>query len=341
MIYIVVVGVLVGTSGLFSGLTLGLMSLNPHEVKRKADLGDARAKKIYGVRKNGNRLLVTLLLGNVAAISVLSIVLDSVSSGVVAAIATTGLITIFGEIIPQAVFSRFALELGSATAPIVQVVMWLLWPVAAPLGWILDRVLGEELPTIYSRKELVGILQEHGGTTIDPHEERIARGALTFSDKRISEVMTPRRLVMGVEQDQVLDESTIDSLHESGYSRFPVYDESLDHVTGVLYAQQLIESDNHDQPVRLVSNRDVKFVHQDMPLDDVLNAFIQSKRHMFMVVDKAKKFVGIVTIEDVIEEILGVEIVDEFDKYEEQHRAAEQRARRVRASRRQDLPVQR
>src|ERR1700733_9855877 len=72
VIYILVVGVLVGVSGLFSGLTLGLMSLNPHEVKRKADLGDVRAKKIYPVRRQGNRLLVTLLLGNVAAISVLS-----------------------------------------------------------------------------------------------------------------------------------------------------------------------------------------------------------------------------------------------------------------------------
>src|SRR6185369_1510939 len=102
MIYVVVL-VLLAMSALFSGLTLGLMSLGPHELKRKIALGDVRAKRIFAVRKRGNLLLVTLLVGNVAAISTMSLFLESVSGGLLAGVLTTFLITIFGEILPQAV----------------------------------------------------------------------------------------------------------------------------------------------------------------------------------------------------------------------------------------------
>lgn len=314
MVYVIVVGLL-ALSALFSGLTLGLMSLGPHELKRKMALGDVRAKKIYAVRKRGNLLLVTLLVGNVASISAMSIFLDSISSGLVAGIATTALITVFGEILPQAVFSRYALKLGSSISWLVQGIMFVLYPVAAPLAWILDKSLGDELPTLYSRKELVGILQEHGGNILKTDEERIARGALTFSEKKIKEVMTPRFMVTGIEQDRVLDRKTIEELRHSGYSRIPVYDETLDHVTGMLFAQQLIDPATHGQTVAEVCTKDVYFVNEDANLDHALNAFIKTKNHLFMVVNGFSEFVGIIAIEDVLEEILGVEIVDEFDKY--------------------------
>ncbi len=314
MIVVIILALLV-LSALFSGLTLGLMSLGPHELKRKMALGDMRARRIYAVRKNGNRLLVTLLVGNVAAISTMSLVLDTVWGGVVAGIATTFLITVFGEILPQAVFSRYALVLGSRTAWLVRAIMFILYPVAAPMAWVLDKVLGEELPTMYSRKEIMGILQEHGGNTLKRDEERIARGALTFGDKTIRQIMTPRSMVTAIEQDRVLDGKTMEELRLTGYSRFPVYDESLDHVTGLLYAQQLIDPAMRGKLVEKVKAGEVFFVNEDAKLDQALNAFIKTKNHLFMVVNQFSEFVGVISIEDVIEEILGVEIVDEFDKY--------------------------
>jgi metal transporter CNNM len=314
MVYLVVFGLLC-LSALFSGLTLGLMSLGPHELKRKSDLGDLRARKIYKIRRRGNLLLVTLLVGNVASISSVTIALNSIAPGVIAGLLTTALVTVFGEIAPQAVFSRFAMEIGSRTAWFVRLIMIILYPVAAPLAWILDKSLGDELPTIYSRKELVGILQEHGGNILKSDEERIARGALTFGQKKITEVMTPRFMVTGIEQDRVLDSGTIDDLRRSGYSRFPVYDDTLDHVTGMLYAQQLIDPANHNKVVLDVCTKNVYFVNEEATLDHALNAFIKTKNHLFMVVNQFSEFVGIIAIEDVIEEILGVEIVDEFDRY--------------------------
>ena len=314
MIYIVVLALL-GMSALFSGLTLGLMSLGPHELKRKMALGDSRARRIYAVRKKGNLLLVTLLVGNVAAISTLSIFLESITSGLVAGILTTFLITIFGEILPQAIFSRYAMMLGARTAWIVRLILFVFYPIAAPLAWILDKALGEELPTMYSRKELTGILEEHGGSTLNKDEERIARGALTFGDKIIRDIMTPRSMVTGIQKDRLLDASTIDDLRLSGYSRFPVYDESLDQVTGMLYAQQLIDPAIRGKAVAKVCSKTVYFVNEDARLDHALNAFIKTKNHLFMVVNQFSEFVGVIAVEDVIEEILGVEIVDEFDKY--------------------------
>ncbi len=108
MDYFIVI-LLVVLSRIFSGLTLGFFSLNKDDLERKAELGDERAKKIYKLRKNGNLLLCTLLIGNVAVNSTLSIFLGSIVSGFTAGIMATALIVVFGEIVPQASFSRFAL----------------------------------------------------------------------------------------------------------------------------------------------------------------------------------------------------------------------------------------
>ena len=135
-------------SALFSGLTLGLFSLDTTELERKKELGDIRAEKVYRVRSRGNLLLVSLLLGNVAVNSIISIMLGNVAGGVFAAIAATGLIVVFGEIIPQAAFARYALELGARTAWMVEVIIILFYPIAKPMAWILDKVLGEEMRNI-------------------------------------------------------------------------------------------------------------------------------------------------------------------------------------------------
>ena len=116
-----IVAFLVLLSGAFSGLTLGFFSLNLTSLERKMKLGDKRAKKVYPIRKNGNLLLCTLLLGNVAVNSTMAIFLGTIASGVIAGIVSTALIVIFGEIIPQAVFSRFALTLGANTVWLVRI----------------------------------------------------------------------------------------------------------------------------------------------------------------------------------------------------------------------------
>ena len=156
---------LVMFSGLFSGLTLGLMSLDKTGLEIVMHGGDpsnaAAAEAIYPVRKNGNQLLCTLLLGNVAVNALLSILTADIWGGLTGFLVSTAVIVILGEIIPQAACSRYALQVGKLTIPLVKVIMVLFYPLAAPLAYVLDKVLGHELGTTYSKDEMSKLLEIH------------------------------------------------------------------------------------------------------------------------------------------------------------------------------------
>ncbi len=317
---LVIILVLLLLSALFSGMNLGLMSLDPYELERKMQLGNKDAAKIYPVRKRGNLLLVTLLMGNVAVISAMSIFLDSLAHGIVAGAATTLLVTIFGEIIPQSLFSRYALSLGARLSWVVEAFMILLWPICAPLAWALDRILGDELPTIYSKRELVQIIEEHRvskHSDLDDDEERIVRGALTFGDKVVADVMTPRSVVVTLDANTKLDAPLLKQLQASGHSRFPVYDSDPDKIIGMLYWRSLVGRIIKGHPVGELCERKVHYLHEAEHLDAALEAFLKTKHHLFVVINEFREVQGVVTMEDVIEEILNKEIVDESDRYED------------------------
>lgn len=322
--------ILVCFSALFSGLTLGLMSLDTYDLRRKIEIGDRDAKKIYSVRKNGNLLLCTLLLGNVAVNAALSIYLGSIASGFIAGLIATGLILIFGEILPQAVFSRYAIIFGARTVWLVKIFRFILYPITASLAWFLDRLLGDEIPTIYTKRELMKIIEEHEDSThshVDEDEEKIVLGALSFSDKRVHEVMTPRIVVTAIEKNEILSDKAIHRLMEVGKSRFPVYDQQIDNIVGILFLRNLIGVNYKNKPAGQFADTNVTFVNEKKKLDEVFNQFITSKQHLFIVVDEFGSMEGVISIEDILEEIIGTEIVDEFDQHADMRAMAEKRAR--------------
>ena len=151
--------ILVMLSGLFSGLTLGLLGLDLSELEIVKGGGSAterrRAAKVMGIRKDGNRLLCTLLLGNVAVNALLSIFLSGVTSGLIGFCVSTALIVVFGEILPQAICSRHALKIGELALPIVNVIMVVLAPVSVPLKTVLDKLLGDSVGTIHTKTEMI------------------------------------------------------------------------------------------------------------------------------------------------------------------------------------------
>ncbi|MBU0613229.1 DUF21 domain-containing protein [Patescibacteria group bacterium] len=313
----IIVTVLVLLSGLFSGLTLGLLSLDKNELERKVSNGNKEAIKVYTVRKRGNLLLCTLLLGNVAVNSTLAIFLGNIASGVVAGLAATGLIVIFGEIIPQATFSRYALKVGSKTAWIVRIFIFILFPVCWPIAWMLDKSLGDEMPSIYSKKELIQIVKEHGGakeSDVDADEERIIEGALSYSEKNVEQIMTPRTVVFALDISTSLDDKLLNKIKKEGFTRIPVYKNSIDNVVGILYAKDLINIKLGTKISNTYSKEKVLKVSRQQKLDQVLNMFIKSKVHIAIVKNKYHGLEGVVALEDIIEEILVREIVDETDK---------------------------
>lgn len=316
-------------SALFSGLTLGFFSLSKDDLKRKVKLGDKQAEKVYKIRKNGNLLLCTLLIGNVAVNSTLSIFLGSIASGFVAGITATFLIVVFGEIIPQAAFSRYALILGAKFSWLVKLFIIILFPICWPIAWLLDKILGNEIPTVYSKNELVKMIEDHEDlkeSEIDADEEKIIKGALSYSNKTTQEIMTPRTEIILLKYNQALDKKTISKIKNSGHSRIPVYKENYDNVIGILYVKDLIGENLKNKTVEELYRKSVIFVDYNKNLDDLLNEFKKRKHHLFIVLNKFGGVSGIVTIEDVLEEIIGAEIMDEFDKYEDLQKMAKIRA---------------
>jgi len=310
--------ILITCSALFSGLTLGYFTLNIQNLERQARLGNQAAARVLPVRTRGNQLLTTLLLGNVAVNAILSVYLSSIASGVVAATAATTLIFLFGEIIPQAVISRYALYFGAQFAPLVRVLMWVLSPIAYPVAYVLDRSLGEEIPSMYSHHELMAIISEHEHSEhsqIDKDEERIVHGALQFSHTTVREVMTNADNVMMYEEHQRLTPVILEEMNEYGYSRYPVYSGNRANVVGLLYVKDLIiEAD--DIPINQTAEayeRTFLAARAGEKLDVVLARMLKQRRHLAMVYSRNQQFVGVISLEDIIEEIIQVEIEDEDD----------------------------
>jgi metal transporter CNNM len=299
----------------FSGLNIGLLAIRPTDLKRKARHGDVIAEKVYKYRKNGNYLIVCLLLGNVAVISILTLLLDSQAGGLIAGLLTTGLITIFAEILPQALFSRKGYALSRYFFWLLDIVFVVLYPIAKPLSMLLNRFFGEELPTIFSREEITHLVEEHAhtkGSTIDIDESRIVSGALAYSRVSAQEAMTKMADTVTVTLDDDVDASLLIKLKNSGHSRFPVFDSHTGHYVGILYMKDLL-GEHIPQPVTRLYRDNIYDISDDSPLDTVLSRFIQTKSHLFLVVADDDVAIGIITLEDVIEEILNREIIDEFE----------------------------
>jgi len=323
---LLIVTVLVLFSGLFSGLTLGLMTLDAFELKRKMSLGDKQAAKLYPLRKHGNLLLSTLLMGNVVVNSILSVFLGSLTVGVVAVIISTGLILIIGEILPQAVISRYALSFGARTTWLVKIFIVLFFPVTKPIAILLNSMLGRELPTVYSKKELALLVGEQKGlvrSDVDQDDAQLMVRSLTFSDKTVKSVMTPWENTFAVVENQLLSRAFLNEVLKHGHSRVPVLNTSSKKVVGILYAKDLISLRSSKKTrVRDVMRKHVFVVSENDNLDDVLNLFRKEKIHLFIV--QKRTITGIITLEDTLEEITG-EIVDEHDRHEDMRKIGEPR----------------
>ena len=324
---------LVCCSAIFSGLTLGLLSLDMTglEIVMEGDdaMNAAAAKAIYPIRKKGNLVLCTLIFGNVAVNSLLSILMADIGGGLIGFLVSTFVIVIFGEILPQALCARYALEIGSRAIPIVKVVLVLFFPVAGPLAFLLDKMLGNELATTYSSSEMRKLLQIHVAEgRFDQETAEAMTGALKYKEIKVGEVMTPIEKTFMLNVDERLNFDCIATIFKTGYSRIPVYEIDRNNIIGILFTKDLIFVDPEDEtPVRnfiSIFGRGAHLVWPDDTLGDVLRELKQGRSHLAIVRDVNNadetqdpfyEIKGIITLEDIIEEILGAEIVDETDAF--------------------------
>lgn len=309
---------LLGLSAVCSGLNIALMSLDVAELQRKAKLGNKDARRVISLRKNSHLSLAAILLTNVAAVSATSLVLENAAGGLIAGITATLLVVIFGEIFPQALFARRALQFSALLSPALRLMILLTYPVSKPLQLLLDKLFGEEVQKLEGRHELGLMITEHLGddsSELDEDEVEIIRGALQLSEKQVHSIMTPIRSVYRVAPDDTIDGHKIDEIKAHGWSRIPVFNKQLTTCYGLLIMKTVVDIDfnTHGHPVSDLPLHPTQTVGSRTALDTLFRKFIVSGVHLFPV-EKDDHIVGIVTIEDLLEEIVGREIEDETDR---------------------------
>jgi CBS domain containing-hemolysin-like protein len=186
------------------------------------------------------------------------------------------------------------------------------------LGRIIRSVkTGSGEQRLSSREELEHMIEE-SGAVITADEKKLISNGLAFADKTVEQIMTPRGVVETIAKDELIGPLTLDELHRTGHSRFPVIDGDIDHVVGMLHIKELLTSfDKKSQTAEKMMERKVFYINQDQTLDHALAAFIKTRHHLFVVVNGYRETAGILTLEDVLEALLGREIVDEYDIHDD------------------------
>ncbi len=301
-----------------SGLNVSLMSLPIADLKRQVALGENRAKRILPFRVNSHLTLSSILLVNVAAVSASTLVLEERAGGLIAGVGTTLLMVIFGEVLPQAWFTRFAFRFCSTLAPVMRLMVILTYPIAKPLQLILDKMIGHEGIRLHSRDELGLIVSEHltGETSeLDENEVEIMRGALKLSEKRVRDIVTPLEDVYYLTPDMEIDSAKINEIKTENRSRIPVINQAKTKCYGVLLMKDMVDVDFDEKPVKVsdLKLHKTRMVGSMTALDTMFRKFISARSHLIPV-SEDDHIVGIITIEDLIEEIIGQEIEDEADQ---------------------------
>ncbi|KAI4319994.1 hypothetical protein MLD38_033523 [Melastoma candidum] len=367
--YLLICAALVCFAGLMSGLTLGLMSLSLVDLEIQAKAGKPRdrknAAKILPIVKNQHLLLCTLLICNAMAMEALPIFLNSLVPAWGAILISVTLILTFGEIIPQAICSRYGLRVGAKLSIVVRLLVIIVLPISYPISKLLDWLLGKKHAALLQRAELKMFVDMHAnesgkGGELTTDETTIITGALDLTLKTAKDAMTMMSNVFSLDINTKLDEDTLALIVRKGHSRVPIYSGKPTSIIGLVLVKNLINCHPGDETcIKDVTIRKIPRIEDCLPLYDILKLFQTGHSHMAAVVkckkngdvlprherrarqskskvgilgeqlermptteeeeEEEEEVIGIITLEDVIEELLQEQILDETDEYVSVH----------------------
>lgn len=304
----------------------------PKELKRLARAGDEVAAVLY--RPVAYGLSLNLLLRLLALVfGVLSLVCLTQAVGIWLAVLVLLVIAVVGGfvLVPAGELTHSSLWLARRGAPGIAWLLERLHPFFSAAARFIRRHRPLHVHTgLYEKADLVDLLeaqQNQPDNRITPAEIELLKHALTFGDRTVASCLTPKRVVKLVSASETVGPVLMDELSKSGHSRFPVYDGKHDNIVGILYLHDLVGTRHTGQVSGLMKTK-LTYVHEDFTLMRTLQAFLKTKQHLFLVVNSMEEFVGIITIEDVLEQMIGKPIVDEFDSYDDLRAVAAAAARK-------------
>ena len=324
---------LIALSAYFSATETAFTSLNRIRLKTRADDGDKRAARTLALAADFDRLLSTLLIGNNIVNNVATTIgavlfihlIDEVTGPTVSAIVLTVVILIFGEVSPKSLAKESPERFAMFATPLLGVLRTVLTPLNFLFTqWkrLLSKVFRKSADGGITEEELVTLVDQaesEGG--LDQHESRLIRAAIEFHDLEVEEILTPRVDIVAVEDTDSMEEIA-KIFAENGYSRLPVYHEDIDNIIGVIH-----EKDFHAARYRgLTSVKEMLgpmlYTTGNTKISELLRILQREKAHMVIVVDEYGGTEGLVTLEDIVEELVG-EIWDEHDEVIEEFKKQE------------------
>jgi putative hemolysin len=326
-IQILLISFLILLSAFFSATEIAFSALNDIKIKHLALAGSKRAKTTLKLSNDFEKVLTTILIGNnianIASASLATAIFVKYwgNNGVTISTAVmTTLVLIFGEITPKSIAKKIPEKFALAMTPLLILFIYVLYPLNLIFGFIqkmMNKVFKFKKESAITEEELltyVSEVQQEGG--INENEGELIRSVIDFDDLKVEEIFTPRVNVVAIAETEDVKKITQIFKH-TGYSRLPVYDTSIDHITGVINHKDfynLIVLDK--QPLDTIIKSPV-FVTEYMKVSNLLNLLKENKSHMAIVKDEFGGTLGIVTMEDILEELVG-DIWDEHDEIIEQ-----------------------
>lgn len=344
--YIIFLGLLIAASAFFSASETAYTSLNRMRLKELADGENKKASLALSLADNYDTLLSTILVGNnivnilaSSLATVLFVKYFPVTGVTISTLVMTILVLIFGEISPKSIAKERPEAFAVNAAPFLRIVMVVLTPVNFFFkSWkkLLNKLFTFEASESISEKELLFLVDEaqnSGG--IENHEHQLIRSAITFNELEVQDILTPRVDVIGTDVKSSLEEIETLFLTE-GYSRIVLYDDSIDKVVGVLHQKDFyafVKNNAGTETNQSIQSivKDVIWTPANMKISKLLKQLQLEKAHLAIVSDEYGGTIGIVTLEDILEELVG-EIWDEHDEVTEEVVKIDESTYRIAAS---------
>ncbi len=315
--------VLLVLSAFFSATETAFSCVNKIRLRAWAENGDKRAKRCLDLAEDYDRLLITILIGNnivnIASTTVATVFFSGLLGDPGPAVSTvvmTLLVLTFGEITPKSMAKERSQGFAIFATPIVRFLVRVLTPLAfvfAQMKQLVARLFKAPSDEGITDEELAAMVtqaEDEGG--LDSHESQLIRAAIEFDDLEVGEILTPRVDIEAVSDDVTPDELAA-RFAETGYSRLPVYHDTIDSIVGVIHEKDFYAARYHGMDDIPALTKEVIFTSANTKISDLMRVLQSNQNHMAVIVDEYGGTEGIVTLEDILEELVG-EIWDEHDE---------------------------